>query len=676
MAIKITALTCPQCGAKLKIKETIAKVAHCEHCGYNFLLEKENLDKPSERPKPKPQNVNVSSEAIDAYLSKMQTKSKSTGKAGTAIVIAIILISTFLPVIIGLVAAWKADGGGTPTVPRVEARTKPETEIVRNFTGHVFGKNPDEVTVRDLATLQYLKVEFSNDNDDGYVFHYSTSNPLTSAEFSTDTYFYPASEYGDGELLQWQDFECFTGLVELDLQGVAQDIEDGNRDDDYRRTTSDCDLSALTNLQVYRGSYYQNLHNVTFANPAKIRHMSIRLTSAEDYPLLPAFTALESLECDYVAQNPDYTKLAQLPKLETLIIGFNVKDISWLSSLTHLKHLTFEGTAINDYSVLYGMPGLLTLKIEDAERLKDIGFVSNMPNLQVFSLTESEVISIQPLAGKLSLNSLYLRRNDDLKDYSALATLTSLTSLTAIPRDFEILLPDLSALTHLRQAEIRGESVGAIANCKTIEDLLVEGSVHCTELTGLENLTNLVLRGTLFEPEALHALTKLHSISMWSAGSGERFDSSSLFRHPTLQRLELVDSTLHLDLAYVGVNTTLKVLSLQNSKYTILNQGYEPQPFGNMADILANFHALEELYLPKAGLTSLDLVSAMPNLKILDISDNYVNDIGPAANLQQLKNLYYGGTPIHNISIVPQGVTLYNNTMPYYAIVGTSYPYN
>lgn len=638
-------------------------MAHCEHCGHDFVLEKENPDifhihfDKEGAGSPKPRTVNV--------------PSKSTSSAGAVVGILIAILVPLLSILIPLFASMGGSTDSTskpqkPPVVSASFRTKPKSEIMRSFVGHVFEKNADEVTTEELASFQYLKVSYTKEDDeDGFVFYYSMQNPLTAAQFTPEVYFQPLIPNAD-EHLHWQDFQCFTGLIELDVQDNQNTIEDDSKVS-YERESDACSLGSLTKLQIYKGSYYQTLHEVTFADPSKIQYLRTRLMNERDREVLPQFTNLVILETDYVTENFGYENLGKLINLETLKIERNIGDITWLSSLTNLKHLAFDAYGISDFSVLYGLPGLVSLEIQDANALKEIGFVSSMPKLQSLSVYESEVISLQPLAGKLSLTSLTLSRNDKITDYSPIATLNSLTNLVLYQGNYKVKLPSLAALKHLKEAEIYYHDLEALAQCGEMQKLVVHGPVQGSQLVGMQKLNSLTIRGDLMESEALHSLPALKTLCLILSDEPWDNDSSALFTHPTLENLQLINCTLKLLPEKIGVNTTLKVLGIKDCQYIRdTNQRLE---FGTFADTLANFHALEELYIAKAELNTLDFVTSMPNLRVLDISENYANDASPIKELKNLKYLYYGGTPIQNITLVPPQVNVYNSGFAYRIVV-------
>lgn len=112
--MKITALTCPQCGAKLNLKDTEVKTAHCTHCGCDFLLEKENPD--------------VYNTTIHNYGTKSDAKKPGStsrpaptgitrASAWVWVVVAIVVLSVVVPIIAAVSASTTAELPVAPPRP-------------------------------------------------------------------------------------------------------------------------------------------------------------------------------------------------------------------------------------------------------------------------------------------------------------------------------------------------------------------------------------------------------------------------------------------------------------------------------------------------------------------------------------------------------------------------------
>lgn len=555
------------------------------------------------------------------------------------------------------------------------------------FASHVFNKAADEITADDLATIQSLTINyqkhvstvFSNAiNPVGYTFYYSMQNPLSTSQNLLEEKIFHYPTKSSEPLLYWKDLQCFTGLVVLDLSSMDIDIIDDDipLDEDLEdpeisymfKETRECTLESLTKLQVYKGCYYQSPTDVTFADSAKIQELSLWFHTTEDMNKILDFPNLQTLIVgEFDDRLTDYSNLSKLEKLESLTID-RVNGISWLSSLTTLKHFSVGQTqSTTDFSVLYGMPNLVTLELLDARELKDIGFVANMPKLQTFSLSGSQVIHLQPLEGKTSLLHLSLSLNNkDVSDLSVVPTLSSLQTLYVSGEDYNAKMPDLSGLTHLETVTVNASHIPSIANSNTIRELKVFNhnsvrNLNASAFSGMANLATLTLSGMdMGSPAGLAQLPNLHTLVLSDSRCYSQ-DWALIFNLQTLENLYIHKSTLAINEVNIKENSTLKKLYISANKYTAYPrvQGDDPA-YGAFTQSLAKFVALEELYLPNIELATVDFVASLPNLRVLDVSGNYITDIGPVANLQNLAVLYCGGNPISNLTLIPERVTVYN----------------
>jgi len=118
-------------------------------------------------------------------------------------------------------------------------------------------------------------------------------------------------------------------------------------------------------------------------------------------------------------------------------------------------------------------------------------------------------------------------------------------------------------------------------------------------------------------------------------------------------------SSLFIDFSRLQTNPAVKELSLDQItvRRKDSSEPYTGQALGKWADtLLPLFPQVERLSLAGDELQSLAFVSSMPNLRELDISDNYITDVSPLTKLAHLERLSCGGNPITNLSVLPDSV--------------------
>ena len=75
---------------------------------------------------------------------------------------------------------------------------------------------------------------------------------------------------------------------------------------------------------------------------------------------------------------------------------------------------------------------------------------------------------------------------------------------------------------------------------------------------------------------------------------------------------------------------------------------------------LVHYPNLESLSLADNELTQVEFGSSLGNLRILDISENYVTDIRPLAGAPSLRTLILTGDPVDNLRVLDERVQVVN----------------
>ena len=655
--MKITALRCPHCGAQLQIKKLklrIGDMAHCEHCGYDFVLE---IDQP--RPTP--------ATPTNRHPSYPATTARKT--AGIVVLATIIAALAVAMLVVPLVLDSLLTTPSSPLYELVqETRTTPESAPVRAFLSIVFGKPAEDVTAEEMATIKYLDMNITDyytpdsyapwrdDDDEVWAFTYSFRDCYTEAagfEGSTETIFIPKT---GGVSIDWEDIQCFTGLTFLEANRCS-DISGWG-----------VSLAGLTDLKHLGSGFNQVVAEMAaaVADPAQIRSLTIGLRTQRDVDALALFSNLEVLSISYIFMEDidNIQSISALTKLKTLDL-YSVKDISWLSVLPTLTELRLHASSLTDFAVLYGMPSLESLTISAAFDLRDIGFVRNMPKLQSFRLAHSDILSLEPLRDCISLLSLHLTGNTSLQNVDALASLTSLQELV-IDSSCDA-FPSLSALQHLRTVELRLNNMDAITNNPSVTELRIRSGrvldeLDCNALTAFPALQTLLLED-VDNPRNLDALRDLEALTTVRLEDVSLYDREvfrAFFNLPHLTTLEMLDCSMGIEVAALTPSPFLTRLSMEGCGFrrffegeTVVREDGSASPF---LPVLSGMTQLQSLELPGIQLEDLSFLSGLTALRGLNISDNYVNDVSPLALLPQLEWLYCMQNPIQNIAVIPPGV--------------------
>ena len=135
---------------------------------------------------------------------------------------------------------------------------------------------------------------------------------------------------------------------------------------------------------------------------------------------------LRSLFIGNNSEIADITGLEHALNLERLIIhkGNKIRDMTPLSDLTQLRLLSLHQTQIRDITPLASLTALETLVL-NISQVNDIKALSGLTQLKTLEMFNNQVSDITPLAGLKQLKQLELGRNQ-------VANITPLTPLTAL----------------------------------------------------------------------------------------------------------------------------------------------------------------------------------------------------------------------------------------------------
>ncbi|WP_370980545.1 leucine-rich repeat domain-containing protein [Agaribacterium sp. ZY112] len=75
---------------------------------------------------------------------------------------------------------------------------------------------------------------------------------------------------------------------------------------------------------------------------------------------------------------------------------------------------------------------------------------------------------------------------------------------------------------------------------------------------------------------------------------------------------------------------------------------------------------LSLLYCPNMGILSLEGISGLRDLKVLDVSKNHISDIGPATSLNKLKTFNFSANPVEDLRGLSKMSSLKKVVLPKY----------
>ena len=683
--MKIISMKCPQCQGNLDIKEEqMGKFTTCPYCGTKFLLEEE---KPNIN-----QTINIKELHIGDTGRSPDYNRKTVPSSALPLTFIFCILGAVLIILVPQImkttssrniysdtVSTAEETSSSPFV--VPYRTKPESKAVIDFVETVFKKPLSEIKKADYESIKYLKVDreavpiTSEKNDSTpWIFTYAKK----TANYGAPDKPIKLKIAGTKNIIE-DDFQVFTELETLDFSNEGDIVP---ASDSYDTT----DFKNLKKLHYYTGTSSEyvthmpalNVGNIYGLGTTILYNIEQNLTALKTYKNLKVLNFTSLKKGDAIK---DLSFLSSFPNVEMLSLGFSEKDtwdLAGITSLTKLKSLSINGynTTFEHFNVFSGIPQIESLTFKDVKDLKTLDFVKNMPYLKSLSIDSCPVVKLNGLKNCISLTSLTLDSCGDLTDVSALATLKSLKklSISAI-WNYNITFPNLSKLTALSDVDIRARDLSIIAGMSSIKRLAIEDvgneSYSFRPLAGMKNLEELTLYDYdwLIKPDMAQYLSKLPKLRTINFGYGSIAhygDYTDVFSLPQVTKIVSFSpksdgsgiNYIILSVKSLKDNKVLKELDLSGTE--IYNNDVDKgstDKFGVYANkFLSHFPNLKKLNLSDTYIDNLDFVDKMPSLEELDISKNYVTDISKLLKLKKLKKLTCDTDMIVNLDLLPKSV--------------------
>ena len=498
-----------------------------------------------------------------------------------------------------------------------------------------FNKPADEISFDELGRIRGLRVtnELLNPfTDDWTIRNERILIGLSLVEPAQDAHsFNPGEVYAstyswfqlEKDITDWisvGELQMFQGLKDLMIDGASYEPSEVMQLPDLERLTLGqayefADFSVFSRMpNLSELTLDGSIESLDGVEQLHLRKLGLYSTDISDFSALSALDGLEELELNYNEylynldfltgmdslralsiedqEELDFSALHNMPQLEHLSVeDSEIKRMQFLSGMTGLKSFTScDNNALLELPELSGCTMLEELTL-DADELKSIPSLSDLPNLRVLNLLNADDLSA--LTGAVSLEEIGLYYCQG--DYSVLGALPNVWSLSgtgyAIGNSGLTFLPsmtNLRALTLNRVELWRGtENIYALPNLVLLD---LSGCTIGGDFRGIANLTNL-------HSLAMDEVKLVANVDVWSDGFFTSIDYDDL----TVQDM----------MPFVG----------QLSNLTYLSAG------GN-------------------ELTDLSFVEGMASLTYLDVSDNYITDLSPLEGLEHLEVAFTQENPV------------------------------
>ncbi|KAM0944680.1 putative leucine-rich repeat domain superfamily [Dioscorea sansibarensis] len=253
-------------------------------------------------------------------------------------------------------------------------------------------------------------------------------------------------------------------------------------------------------------------------------------------------------------------------------------------------------------------------------QLHDLGDVEIPEDLLELDLTANRLSTLDPRIGRLSrLRKLSLRQNlfddegvDPISRWDSIPGLQEL-----VLRDNKLTkIPDVSIFKGLLVFDVSFNEVSSLKGLSTVSNTLKELYVSKNEVTKMEEIEH------------------LHALQILELGSNRLRVMENLEALTNLQELWLGRNRIR-TVNLCGLKCIRKI-SLQSNRMTSM-AGFQ------------ECVALEELYLSHNGITKMEGLSTLINLRVLDVSANKLTSISDIENLTRLEDLWLNDNQIASL---------------------------
>lgn len=310
--------------------------------------------------------------------------------------------------------------------------------------------------------------------------------------------------------------------------------------------------------------------------------------------------------------------IADLPRDKSVSAGDQFSAAAALAMTGHVEEIAMKGQIEEKEEVKDGMTeNFLDLTSCQLHDLEGIELPSHLVDLD---LTANRLSALDPRIGHLTkLQKLSLRQNlftdeavEPLSHWSSISELTDL-----VLRDNKLTkIPCVNTFKNLVVFDVSFNEISSLKGMSEVSPTLKEFYVSKNEVTKIEELGH------------------LHELRILELGSNRLRVIEGLQNMTILQELWLGRNRIR-TVEMCGLKSLLKI-SLQSNRLTSM-LGFQ------------ECINLEELYLSHNGISKMEGLSTLVNLKVLDVSSNKLTAITGIENLSRLEDLWLNDNQIASL---------------------------
>ena len=174
-------------------------------------------------------------------------------------------------------------------------------------------------------------------------------------------------------------------------------------------------------------------------------------------------------------------------------------------------------------------------------------------------------------------------------------------------------------------------------------------------MSKLTNLKSLNLIDMSIEASEINTMTGLTALEKVSLRDSYMWGNIQEFMNlPNLKEIDMTECTAGFDVSALQKNSSVQVINMNGATLKALVDNkwdYNAQNTNNInlndhTDIFENYPALEELYISENTIEDISFVENLTELRVLDITNNYVTDLEPLLQLENFEAVMCYENPI------------------------------
>lgn len=530
--------------------------------------------------------------------------------------------------------------------------------VLRRAFSEVFRKDPDAITPEEYRRVRGIRFE----TVDWFLVRMDVSLQDGSKVQV------PIVNNGEGITLDGNSFQAFPNLETLDMSGQRSLLHVTFSSQEYANT--------LANLEQLRclylpdsGDYPGSPAGLAYmvANPGAMEELGgvTFYATADVEKLVRTFPNLRKLRIVRRELGVSLSGLQECKELRALYTPLRRagnEDLLALTGVRDMELIASEGDEnIEDFRFLSGLTELEQLTLRDAVALRNLNDMKPLTKLRELRLSgATQLTSIEPLRALTALETLDLGNSFNLSDYAALYELPQLKRLR-ISDGWQAgrFIPDVTLIPALEELECSAETLPQLARCRKLKKLTLflshfDSKTDFSGLARLSELEELTLNveSATQNTEMLYALRELPKLRKVTFCCKE--GTVPLHAFPAVTELTVLGE----DAGSGGSHAELQIRAETEADAPALER------LSVYAHNKVRFEGwrsttLRELRLGRCGIDTLSFMEAFPNLELLDLSDNRVEDIAALTALPKLRYLCYTDNVIQNIALLKnRGIVL------------------